>query len=197
MYSDSVTKRLDLLIGIGTIIVVILIDPRGDFPLSDDWSYAYTVELACRENRIEYLPWMGAGLFFQALYGTALCKMFGFSFTILRLSTIVAAALGLFSFSRWLSLLEIAPVPRAMAVATLALSPMYVNLSFTFMTDVPFTVLVITALHAYTLGLRNNETFFTIKICDPVGNILQLANTHFFAVFFILAQLLKQLLIFF
>ena len=58
---------------------------------------------------------MGAGLFFQALYGTALCKIFGFSFTVLRLSTLVAAALGLFSFSRWLAALRVDQRGRAIA----------------------------------------------------------------------------------
>jgi 4-amino-4-deoxy-L-arabinose transferase-like glycosyltransferase len=154
---SAATKRLDLLIVLGAVLAVLLVDPRGDFPLSDDWSYAHSARVLCESGRIEFLPWTGASLLFQAGYGALLCKVAGFSFTILRLSTIVLAAVGAIAFSHLLATLAIGPKTSRLAVATLALGPLYFSQSFTFMTDVPFAALTLAAAALYAAGLAKTE----------------------------------------
>jgi 4-amino-4-deoxy-L-arabinose transferase-like glycosyltransferase len=134
-----------------------LIGISGNFPLSDDWSYAYTARELCRHGTIRFLPWTGASLVFQAAYGAFLCKLFGFSFTILRLSTLVLAAGAAAAFFVLLRRSAVPPVLAAFATLLLALDPLFVNLSFTFMTDVPFAAFALFAALVYARGLAGDD----------------------------------------
>lgn len=137
--------------------IVLAVGPSGDFPLSDDWSYAYAVEGLCRDGELRMLPWTGASLIFQAAYGAALCVLFGPSFEILRASTILLAVSAICAFAMLLRDLRLPPAARALAIVTVGLSPLYINLSFTFMTDVPFTALCLWAAFFYVRGLGDPE----------------------------------------
>ena len=126
----------------------------GDFPLSDDWSYAHAVRALCVDGRLELLPWTGASLVLQAWYGAILCKLFGFSFVVLRTSTVaiaIAGALGFYLLAREYRVAT--PSLLALAAVTFGLDPFYVNLAFTFMTDVPFLALLVWATLLYARGL--------------------------------------------
>jgi hypothetical protein len=125
---------------------------RGDFPLSDDWSYAYSSQVLCTDGSLRFLPWTGASLVFQTWYGAVLCRLAGFSFEILRASTLVLATLGAVGFDRLLATAGVTGAVRVLALACFALCPLYVNLAFTFMTDVPFTVAAVWAGYAYVHG---------------------------------------------
>ena len=140
-----------------TIAVAVLVGVGGDFPLSDDWSYAYSVRALCTDGVLRFSPWTGASLVLQSAYGAALCAVFGFSFTTLRLSTIVLAGSGVVAFFLLLRRCGVDGRLRTLAVVLLVASPLYVNLAFTFMTDVPFTVAVVWAACAYAQGLRTRR----------------------------------------
>ena len=136
---------------------VALVGPAGDFPLSDDWAFAHASRSICRNGTLDLLPWTGASLLFQAAYGALLCRLFGPSYEVLRASTLVLGAAGLPVFYCLLRRLG-APPPRATAVAALvAAGPIYFNLSFTFMTDLPFAVLALMSAAAYARGLSRND----------------------------------------
>lgn len=139
-------------------LVLAAIGIGGDFPLSDDWSYAYAVRSLCVDGELRMLPWTGASLVLQAWYGALLCKLFGFSFEVLRASTVAMATAGAIGFALLLNEAGIRGRVAALAIATVGLSPLYVNLAFTFMTDVPFTVLCIWSGWLYVRGLRRGET---------------------------------------
>jgi 4-amino-4-deoxy-L-arabinose transferase-like glycosyltransferase len=142
---------------VDAIIAFGLIGAGGDFPLSDDWSYAYAARELCESGHIDFLPWTGASLIAQAFYGSLLCQIFGFSFTTLRLSTLVlgaAADLGVLQLVRSLGFSTRIALFAALAFA---LSPLRVNLGFTFMTDVPFACFAVWSAVAYTHGLRDGR----------------------------------------
>jgi len=137
--------------------VVAAIGPSGDFPLSDDWSYAYAARELCTTGQLRLLPWTGASVVLQAAYGAALCSVGGFSFELLRASTLVLAITGAIGFTLWLQTLGIRGLALGLAVVLLALNPLYVNLAFTFMTDVPTTVAAIWAAYFYSRGLTERR----------------------------------------
>jgi hypothetical protein len=144
---------LAVLLLVPLAIVVAMIGIGGDFPLSDDWSYAHTAKVMCEQGRVEILPWTGATAIFQTAYGALLCKLTGFSFVTLRVSTLLMALLAILGFLRLLSALGISGQLMALATLTMALNPLMVNLSFTYMTDVPFTALLVWAAYWYHRGL--------------------------------------------
>ena len=135
-----------------------LVNPIGDFPLNDDWVYAYGVRSIVQGGRFE-LPGTGApDVIAQAYWGALFCMPFGFSFTALRFSTLTLGWAGLIAFylliqevagNRWLALLG------GLALAT---NPIYFGLAHTFMTEVPFVSLVIIALWLFVRGLKRNAS---------------------------------------
>jgi hypothetical protein len=139
------------------VAVITLVGPLGNFPLSDDWSYAHVARGLCREGSIDLLPWTGASLIAQAAYGALVCKLVGFSFDALRASTLVLAVLGILVLDRLLVHLRVGGAVRALTLVTVGLSPLYVNLAFTFMTDLPFTVTVLACVYCYALALDDDR----------------------------------------
>lgn len=119
--------------------IILCVDPRGDFPLNDDWGYAHPVRVLVEQGVLELHWWTDATLIVQVLWGALFCLPLGFSFEALRLSTLCAGLIGILATQR---LLVVAGADRhtgVLGALVLATNPLYLNLSFTFMTDVAFT----------------------------------------------------------
>jgi hypothetical protein len=132
---------------------VLLVGPSGNFPLSDDWAYAHVVRSLVEGRGFDFLPWTGASLVLQALYGAAISAVAGFSHDTLRATTLVVSALGIAAFHGLLREVGASAAAAAAGAALLAFSPLWFNLSFTFMTDVPFAAAAITAAAMYARAL--------------------------------------------
>lgn len=121
-------------------------DPRGGFPLNDDWSYAATARRLAEGGGFRPGSWTSFPLFTQALWGAAFVRLFGFSFEILRLSTVALGAAALLS-AWWLARhLGASGWSAAVLAACLAVNPIFFSLSLTFMSDVPFLAACLVAL---------------------------------------------------
>jgi 4-amino-4-deoxy-L-arabinose transferase-like glycosyltransferase len=127
-------------------IAIALVDPRGDFALNDDWAYGLTVRRLLEAGVFQPPGWAAPTLLSQALWGAAASLPAGFSFTALRLSTLVlggVAIAALYALARTLR------APRGVACVaalTMAFGPVFFALAHTFMTDVPFIAFALTAL---------------------------------------------------
>ncbi len=141
----------------GAVLVMAAVGIHGNFPLSDDWSYAFSVRALCEDGVLRFMPWTGASLVLQTWYGAALCRVFGLSFDVLRLSTLALATSGAIGFYLLLGWVGVRGTPRVLATTLFALDPLYVNLSFTFMTDVPFTVAAVWAGYCYVRGFATGR----------------------------------------
>ncbi len=147
------TRTAVLTIAAAWILIAGIVGVRGDFPLSDDWSYAFATRALCQAGELTFLPWTGASLVLQAWYGAGLCALFGFSFSLLRASSVALAAIG--TVGVFVLLRRAGVRGAALAIGTLlfAANPLHVNLAFTFMTDVPFVAVAVWAGVAYVRGL--------------------------------------------
>lgn len=117
------------------------VDPRGNFPLSDDWAFAWAAKSICQEGRIDVLPWTGASMVLQAAWGALSCAVWGFSFETLRATTLVASLLTLLGTTLFLARQRVSQPAAVFVSAAILFNPLFFNLSFTFMTDLPFTAL--------------------------------------------------------
>ncbi len=153
-----------------------LIDPRGDFPLNDDWAYARSVYDLLEKGEFILVDWGAMTLIAQVYMGAFLCKIFGLSFTVLRFSTLCSSLIGLLAFYGLAN--ELTKERQLAQFSTLLLffNPMYFNLSYTFMTDVHFLSFLLLAFLFFVKNLR--ET-----------NILYLAAATFFSV---IATMIRQ-----
>jgi hypothetical protein len=116
----------------------ILVRPFANLPFHDDWTYAWSVEHLLKTGELQILDWSVHYPFAQILWGALFCLPYGFSFSALRVSTVVLAWLG--ALALYGTLRELGRPRDASLIATVILvaNPVFFVLSFSFMTDVPF-----------------------------------------------------------
>jgi hypothetical protein len=129
--------RCSLLCAGIVLAAILLVNPYVELPFNDDWSYAFTVHKLLQTGHIIYNGWASTALITQAYWGAAWAKILGFSFRTLRFSTVPAAmgsAVLCFLLGR---LSGLRPAPAVFAALLLGLSPIFLPLATSFMTDVP------------------------------------------------------------
>ena len=134
---------------------VAIVNPVGDFPLNDDWAYGQNVYALSVENRLFFSDWPAMTLIAHTLWGALFCKIFGFSFTVLRFSTLLMALFGLAGFYRLLQWAGLSRQVVWMLVLLLAFNPLWFVLANSFMTDVPFLAMLLWSAFFF---LKNLET---------------------------------------
>jgi hypothetical protein len=175
----------DVLFLMGTYVVSILIvNPIGDFPLNDDWCFARAVQGLLHDGDWRPLSFTGMALITQGLWGAIFSALAGFSFNALRASTLILSLTGILGVYV-LCITNDRDRTLALAVAfTLGFNPIYYELSMTFMTDVPFTVLAILSAIFFVRCIRRfSDTDLSIAcalavaatLCRQLGLFLPLA----------------------
>ncbi|MBI5917244.1 MAG: glycosyltransferase family 39 protein [Bacteroidetes bacterium] len=158
-----------LILAAAWLLAALLVHPVGDFPLNDDFSYGRSVRNLVVDGQLRYDPWFSMTLLSQVLWGAGFCKIFGFSFTALRLSTLVLGWVGV--VASYLLCRDAGQGRRTALVAALvvAFNPFFFSLSLTFMTDVPFFTFSILATLFFGKFFRNSAvkwlvagTFFAL-----------------------------------
>lgn len=153
-------------------LLVLVVDPRGDFPLLDDWSYGRSVKILVEEGRLFYDGWNTPTLTLQVLWGALFSMPFGFSFEALRTAALVAGLAGV--LGTYALLREAGADPRLSMVGglTVMLNPGYFQHSFSFMTDVPFTALAVWSAVFFVRSLKaqrsRDAVYGTLLACCAV-----------------------------
>jgi len=120
------------------IILVLLVNVRGNFPLNDDWSYSYSVKTLVEEGKLELTGWVSMPVISQIYWGSLFCSISGFSFELLRLSTLLLSIVGIFFCYLIFSEVTNSLFLKFLSTSLIAINPIYFLLSATFMTDIPF-----------------------------------------------------------
>jgi hypothetical protein len=201
MTPDESRPPTDLRRDVGLIVALwalslILVNPRGDFPLNDDWSYGRAVRTLIESGIFHPTGWTSMPLIAQAWWGWLFCLPAGFSFTALRSSTLVLSVVGL--LCTFLLVREASGSRRSAVLAALmlAFNPIYYALSNTFMTDVPYTaasllviLFLLRALRAGTAADLVLGTLFAVVsvLIRQIAVVIPLA----FAIVFLCTQKLR------
>ena len=148
------SRRSILLLAALQLAIVALVEPRGEFPLNDDWAYAHSVRWLLEEHRVRLSDWIAMNLLPQALLGGAVATLCGFSFEALRhLGQAWSLAALLLAFA-WFRSLPMAPRDAVFAAVVLAAFPAWPVLSNSFMTDTLGLALGLAAATALLRWLR-------------------------------------------
>lgn len=151
------------------ILVIVLVNPVGNFPLNDDWAYGRAVQAVLTKGRFELTDWAPASQIAQVLWGSLFCLPFGFSFTALRYSTLVLGWVGILATYALLGRLGAGTVWAFLGALLLLCNPVYLNSAFTFMTDVPFHAFCVLAIYFFVGGLQSESrgaiVFGTVFAC--------------------------------
>jgi hypothetical protein len=124
------------------------VNPFVELPFNDDWSYAWTVKQFLMTGHIIYNGWSTAAVITQTLWGALFVKVFGFSFSVLRFSTLpFAAGCGAVNYllARRAGL---TPGSAIFATITLCFSALFLPAATSFMTDVPGLFFTLFSLYA-------------------------------------------------
>ena len=144
------------------VALVLLIGPWGDFPLNDDWCYAKSVQTLVETGQLKLYNWGEMTLVAHVYWGALFAKLFGFSFTVLRVSTLV---MGLAAVLGTRALCKAAGMSGSMSTlgaALLMLNPVFLDLSFSFMTDVPFTAIVVWACYCFVRAYQSGRILLLV-----------------------------------
>ncbi len=133
------------------LLLIVLVNPIGDFPLNDDWQYAYPVQQMVEEGQFEMQGQFAPNILLQVVWGYLSCQIFGgFDFTYLRFGVLLLGlGCGLLLF-HWLQKDGIAQEKSFGLSLVLMSSPLFFSLSYTFMTDVPFLFLCVLCLFFFS-----------------------------------------------
>lgn len=151
----AILKRTDLrnvcLLLVGFASVLIAIPPVRSFATGDDWAYAqsagrllnfnYTLHDFTQPSALGHLVW-----------GALLSALFGYNFTALSAASLLTSAICLVLFYLLLRQLKVAPTFAMLGVALLGFNPVYIYISYSFMTDVTFVAYVLAACLCYLRG---------------------------------------------
>ena len=166
------------------VVAALVVDPRGNFPLNDDWSFATSARRLVLEHDWRPSFWGNMSLVTQSLSAWPLCYVGACSYEGLRASTFVAAVVLLVVVHRGMRLVGASLFQASVGAVITVFNPVLFELSFTFMTDVFFAVVTCGAALALCLRLQTGSRLMgvlgtalavTSILCRQLGLCLPLA----------------------
>jgi 4-amino-4-deoxy-L-arabinose transferase-like glycosyltransferase len=139
---------------VGWALVLLLIPPQHEYPILDDWIYAGSVRTMLDTHIFVMPPQSQANLIGLTLWGLPWVSFFGFSYTVLTYSTLFWSLVALFAFYGIARALHVGAWGALLATALLGFNPLFLHLSYSFMTDVPFLGMVLASCYFYIIGLQ-------------------------------------------
>ena len=148
-----------ILVGITGVMLVMtgLVYAPAEVPIVDDWTYAWSVEHFLHTGELRILDWSAHYPLVQILWGALFSRLWGYSFIVLRLSTLVLAWAGLLAFFVTLRELGIQRVLAGLGTLVLWCNPVFFVLSYSFMTDVPFVSVMNAAILCYVRWVKRGS----------------------------------------
>lgn len=146
-----------LIICVVWIAMVIIANPIGDFPLNDDWVYGLAVKSVLDTGYYQFPSPSSANVGPQVYWGALFCLPFGFSFTALRFSSLASGLIGALVLYRLIRRFDVVIGHALLGALALAVNPLYFGLANSFMTDVPFVVIVLISLLFLVRGFQSNS----------------------------------------
>ena len=151
------------------LVVLVLTNPLGNFPLNDDWSYGQAVQNLVSNHQYRLTSWTSMPLLTQVLWGALFSLPAGFSFTALRFSTLFLSLAALLCLLLLVQSRGERLFPALLAPLLLLFNPVYLDLSHTFMTDVPFIAFTLGSLLLLVRGAeRGSKMLLGLGVCMAV-----------------------------
>jgi hypothetical protein len=137
------------------IAIVLIVQPRGDFPINDDWAYAHSVQWLLAEGRVRLSDWIAMNLLPQTLAGTLVTFAFGFSFETLRHLTQCVAPLASIAAYFWFRSARLDPTDALVASVGVVAFPAWPVLANSYMTDLYGILLALPSAAFFLRALKS------------------------------------------
>ena len=156
--SEPARRWPAFLIGGALLCAVVIVDPLREFMSQDDgWAYARSVEHLLRTGEYRLDAWSAANMPVQIYLAAGLAEIFGYSLSLLRVSTLMLLVAGLATLYGLLRRASLPGWPAAVLTLGLLASPLVLMLSLTFMSDIQFMGWLLIALWLYSRGFESRS----------------------------------------
>jgi hypothetical protein len=146
-------------------VAVILIRPRGNFPLNDDWDFALPTWHFARTGQFRFSQFTAVSLRALVLWGAMWTRAFGESFEVLRASTLTLSATTIILVNHILARAVIARSLRIVTTLAFMFHPIFIWASCTYMTEVPYVFASMLAFLFFYRGISEERTGFIVAGC--------------------------------
>jgi len=133
-------------------LLIFSVDASGSFPVNDDWSFGPAVFQLINTGHYDRNGFWPMILIGQILWAAPFCLVLGKQYWVLRLSTEILGLAGVLAVYAILRFCGARPWLAFLGALTVMVNPLYLELSCSYMTDVPFfaaaTLSFLACLHA-------------------------------------------------
>jgi len=132
------TKRFrvwGLVCAVAFLVCELISRPFAELGIADDWSYILTAKRLAETGHIVYNGWATAMIGWQLYVAAGLVKLFGFSFSTVRMTNVLFGVATSFLIERIFVRAGVRERNAVIATLALVLSPVYMLVSTSFMTD--------------------------------------------------------------
>jgi hypothetical protein len=143
-----------LFCSLAVLLCELISRPYADMGICDDGPYILVAKNLAATGHIAYNGWSAAMLVWQLYLGAGLIKLFGFSYTTVRMSTLLVAVLLPFFLQRSMVRASISERNATLGTLALVLSPLYLLLSATFMSDIHGLFAIVLCLYGCLRALQ-------------------------------------------
>ena len=143
----SNSKGNALLCALFVAACVLITNPVANMPFSDEFSYDKTALDFARTGHFFYNGWATAMLGWLVPWGALFIKIFGFSFTTMRLSMLPIDIATVYVFHQILRRFGINSQNAVFGTLALALSPIFLPTASSYMTDVPGLLAILICIY--------------------------------------------------
>ena len=140
---------------LAVLLCELISHPFAEMGISDDGPYVVMVHTLATTGHILYTGWAAPMLVWQLIFAAAFVKLFGFSYSVVRMSTILIASVMAFVLQRILVRANISERNATLGTLTLVLSPLYLVLSATFLTDITGLFAIVICLYGCLRALQS------------------------------------------
>jgi len=141
---------------------VLITDPRGNFPLDDDWDFTLSTWNLAHTGRVQHTPFTSNIAVLQYFWGALWTILFGQSSTVLRVSTLTLSLASTLLIYIILRRSEVGAWLAGFSALAFFFNPLIYWASFTYMTDVPELFLSIAAFALLVEALRRDSNKWLI-----------------------------------
>ncbi len=149
--------KFEILLILIFVIATAIVYPFVEIGLTDSWRYAYPVKSLLEGRGYELGAHFAPNLFLQVFYGYLFGSITGFSFTALRFSTLVVSIFLSILIFNYLKRIQIADKIALVITLLIVFNPLFFNLTYSFMTDIPFLFLSLLSFWFFRKFYNNKQ----------------------------------------
>jgi 4-amino-4-deoxy-L-arabinose transferase-like glycosyltransferase len=131
--------------------------PVGEIPYGDDFAYSHVALQLARTGHFSYNGWETNVLLLHSLWGALFIRLFGFSFLCLRLSTVPFSLAVVALCYLLVRRTGLRPELSLFVSLLLGLSPVFLPVAASFMTDVPGLFFMLLSFYCFVRAAERSE----------------------------------------